>query len=43
MLSLNAEIIDNSLKIVDQEELENMERKNKLIRLAKLRYLKQNE
>jgi hypothetical protein len=37
MLSLNAETIDNSLKNIDPDIVENMERKNKLIKLAKLR------
>ena len=37
LLSLNAEQVDNSLKDMDIEESEQNERKNRLIRIAKLR------
>jgi hypothetical protein len=43
MLSLNAEDIDNSLKVIEEEEFENIERKNRLIKIAKLRQLKMTE
>jgi hypothetical protein len=40
MLSLNAENLDNSLVEMDPEKLEAMERKNRLLRIAKLRQMK---
>jgi hypothetical protein len=40
MLSLNAEDIDNSIIVMDPEEIEVMERKNRLIKIAKLRQMK---
>jgi hypothetical protein len=43
MLSLNADEPDNSLKHINVEEEEIIEKKNRLIRFAKLRQLKQNE
>ena len=39
-LSLNAEQLDNSLVDIDLEEAEQNERKNRLIRIAKLRQMK---
>ncbi len=41
MLSLNAEQLDNSLIDIDPEEAEVLERKYRLLRIAKLRQMKQ--